>query len=142
VDAMHCQKKTAGQIVKQGGDYLMQVKDNHKTLHEELKLFFGEAIEHRWEHTGHAFHETVEKGHGRIETRKLWCTWEIDWIERHARWPGLRSVVCVEATRQAIDPATGPGKTSVERRYYLSSLDGRDAQAMLGWVRGHWSVEN
>lgn len=142
VDAMHCQKKTARQIITQGGDYLMQVKSNQKTLHEEVRLFFDEAIAGGWQHTAHACHETIEKDHGRIETRKLWCTWQVQWLQRHAKWPGLQSMVCVEATREVIDPAGGPGRTSVERRYYLSSAQGRDAQAMLGWVRGHWSVEN
>lgn len=137
VDAMHCQKKTAEQIVDQGGDYLMQVKENQQTLHEEVKLFFDEAIQGGWAHTGHAFHETVEKDHGRIETRRLWCTWEAGWLQRHAHWPGLRSMVCIEATREVVG-----GQTSVERRYYLSSLDGRDAVLMLDYVRGHWSVEN
>src|SRR5690606_36447709 len=55
---------------------------------------------------------------------------------------GLACIVCIESTGHVIDPAGGPGKTSVERRYYLSSCDGRDAQAVLGRVRGHWSVEN
>ena len=141
-DAMHCQKKTARQIVDQGGDYLMQVKDNQRTLHEDVKLFFDEAIDAGWAHTGHAYHETIEKDHGRLETRRLWCTWEVGWLQRHAKWPQLASMVCVESVRQVIGPPGEPGRTSVERRYYLSSLDGRDVRAMLGWVRGHWSVEN
>lgn len=141
-DAMHCQKKTAQQIIDQGGDYLLQVKDNQKTLHEEVKLFFNEAIQAGWDHTGYAFHETVEKDHGRIETRRCWCTWEVRWLRRQVKWPGLSSMVCVESTRELIDPAGGVGKASVQRRYYLGSRDGRDAQAVLGWGRGHWSVEN
>jgi len=145
-DAMHCQKKTARQIVDQGGDYLLAVKDNHKTLHQEVRLFFEEAIDAGWTHTGHAFAQTVEKNHGRIETRRCWCTWEVGWLRRHAQWPGLKSMVCVEVRREVIDPAGGPCKVSVERRYYLSSFTLRkldqDARALLGYVRGHWSVEN
>lgn len=136
VDAMHCQKKTAQTIRDAGADYLMQVKANQKTLHEDVKLFFDEAIQNGWEHTGYAWHETIDKDHGRIETRRCWSTWDIDWLKRRADWPGLKSIVCVEATRD-----TG-GKTSSERRYYLSSRDGRDGQAMLSAVRGHWSIEN
>ena|GEM_PF-3391333 len=33
-------------------------------------------------------------------------------------------------------------RTSTERRYYISDWDGQDAEAMLGYVRGHWSIEN
>lgn len=136
IDAMGCQKDIAQAILQGGGDYLLAVKDNHKTLHEDLKLFFDEAIAGRWEHTAHAYHDTVEKDHGRIETRRLWCTWEVHWLKRHHAWAGLRSIVCVECVRELA------GKASVERRYYISSLSGTDAAAMLAMVRGHWSVEN
>lgn len=136
VDAMHCQKDTAQAIRDAKADYLMQVKANQKSLHEDVKLFFDEAIEHRWQHTGHAFHETIEKDHGRIETRRCWSTWEIDWLKQRVDWPGLASIVCVEAERQIA------GKVSRERRYYLSSLAGRDAAAVLTAIRGHWSIEN
>lgn len=136
VDAMHCQKKTAQSIREAKADYLMQVKLNQKTLHEDVKLFFDEAIQNGWEHTGYAWHETIDKDHGRIETRRCWSTWDIAWLKKRADWPGLASIVCVEATRDIA------GKVSCERRYYLSSRDGKDAKAMLEAVRGHWSIEN
>ena len=47
-----------------------------------------------------------------------------------------RSFICLEATRQC------NGQTSTERRDYLSSLDGRDAAALLLAVGDHWSIEN
>lgn len=121
VDAKHCQKKTAQTIRDARADYLMQVKANQKTLHEDVKLFFDEAI---------------DKYHGRIETRRCWSTWDIDWLKRRTDWPGLKSIVFVEALREV------KGKTSSERRYYLRSRDDRDGQAMLAAVRGHWSIEN
>lgn len=136
VDALHCQKDTARAIRDAGADYLMQVKANQPTLHDDVKLFLDEAIEHRWQHTGHAYHETVEKGHGRVETRRCWSTWDIGWLKTRADWPGLASIACVEAERWVA------GKTSQQRRYFLSSLDGRDAAAILAAVRGHWSIEN
>ena len=59
-----------------------------------------------------------------------------------ARRPGLAggSIVLVERTRQ--DLSDFSGKISVERCCYISSLAGIDAQAMAGYIRGHWSVEN
>jgi len=123
-------------IVAGGGDYLLQIKANQPTLLEEVQLLFDEAIAHGWQHMGYAQHETVEKDHGRIETRRVYSTREVGWFADRAVWPGLGSFVCVESTRQ-ID-----GQASRERRYYLSSLDGRDARKMLQAVRGHWSVEN
>jgi predicted transposase YbfD/YdcC len=136
VDAMHCQKSTAKAIRKAGGDYLMQVKMNQKSLHEDIELFFDEAIEHGWRHTGYAFDETIEKDHGRIETRRCWSTWEVDWLNQRFNWPELSSIVCVEAKREVA------GQASTERRYYLSSHNGRDAAALLAASRGHWAIEN
>jgi len=136
IDAIGCQKDIAAKIVEGGGDYLLQIKANQPTLQEEVKLLFDEAIAHRWQHMGHAQHQTVEKDHGRIETRRLYSTWEIDWFADRQAWPNLHSFACIESTRQ-ID-----GRTATERRYYLSSLDGRDARKMLEAARGHWAVEN
>jgi hypothetical protein len=79
--------------------------------------------------------ETVEKGHGRHETRRYWQTEQVSWYADRGQWEGLRSVGLVESVREI------NGQRSVERRYYLSSLPAnidRFAKA----VRGHWSIEN
>jgi len=135
-DAMHCQKATAEQIIKAGGDYLLQVKGNQKTVYEEVKLFMDDAIEHRFEHMAHAKAQEVDAGHGRIETRVCYSTNDIAWFRDRKEWTGLRSFVCVESVREIGD------RQSRERRYYLSSRDGRDAQGLLHATRSHWGVEN
>ena len=135
-DAMHCQKKTVRQIIKAGGNYVVQIKDNHSEAFDEVKLFFDEAIAHGFEHMAHAKTQDIDKGHGRVETRLCWSTWDIDWFKDRDKWKDLRSFVCVEATRWV------DGKLSKERHYYLSSHDGRDADHMLDVTRGHWGVEN
>lgn len=98
------------------------------------------------------FDEAIEKGHGRIETRKVWVTREVDWLRERGDWPGLRSVVCVEATRQVLapqpprKPTGGEGRIRTQRRYYISSLDhcqrGQEAAFFAGLIRDHWGVEN
>lgn len=135
-DAMHCQKKIARQITAAGGDYLLQVKANQPTVFDEVKLFFDDAFDHRFEHMVYAKTEHVDKGHGRVETRACYSSGDIGWFKDRKQWPGLKSFVCIEATRW-ID-----GKTSTERRYYLSSHDGRDAELLLQAARSHWGVEN
>jgi len=135
IDAMGCQKDIARQIVERGGDYLLAVKDNHPTMHEEVKFLFDEAIATGFD-MPHAHHQTVEKDHGRLETRRCWSVWDVGWFRDREHWRGLRSFVCIEATRQS------KGHASTERRYYLSSLDGRDAAALLAAARGHWGIEN
>lgn len=136
IDAMGCQKKIAAQIIDQKGDYLLQVKDNHKTLHEEVKLFFDDAIEHDFEDMRYAYAQTVDGDHGRIETRRCWSTWDVDWFQDRDKWKGLSSFVCVESVREV------DGKASTERRYFISSDDGRDAGKLLSATRGHWGIEN
>ena len=138
IDAIGCQKAIAGQIIEQGGDYVLQIKGNHPTLHEEVKFLFDEAIEHDFQHMEYASHERTEADHGRIETRRTWTTAEVDWFREGDEWAGLRSFACVESRRQI----KGTDEVSVERRYYLSSLDGTDAKLLADVCRGHWGVEN
>ena len=74
--------------------------------------------------------------HGRIEVRRVWSTSAITWFADRDQWPGLQSFGLVEAQR------TVGEHTSVERRYYLSSLPGDDAQQLSAAVRSHWGIEN
>lgn len=135
-DALNCQKTIAAKTVAAQADYLLQVKGNQPALHEELKLLFEQALRDDCQGIAYAYAEETTGGHGRLETRRLWSTWEIDWFADRGKWKGLGSFVCLECHRQR------DGQRTVERRYYLSSLDGRDAEALLKWVRGHWSIEN
>ena len=77
----------------------------------------------------------MDKEHGRLETRRYYQSAEMNWFADRAQWEGLRSVGMVEATREA------GGKTTVERRYYLSSLP-LGVETFARAVRGHWGVEN
>ena len=124
------------------------VKDNQPTLHEELKLLFDEAIAQQFEHMGYDDHEEVEKNRGRIETRRVWVTREVQWLRDRGEWAGLRSAVRVERERQLLDPAH-PGKvrkTEREQHHFIASLDhrdrGRDAACFGRHIREHWHVEN
>lgn len=146
IDAIGCQRDIAQKIIAGQGDYILAVKDNQPSLHEEVKLLFDEAIARDFEGMGYDVDEKTEKGHGRLETRKVWVTREVDWLRERGDWPGLRSVVCVEATRQVLDPAGGEPTTRTQRRYYISSLDhrqqGHDASYFAKLIRDHWSIEN
>ncbi len=139
IDAMGCQKAIARQIVEQGGDYLLALKENQPSLYADVEEFFTEARATHFAGIAHGFHREVDGGHGRVETRRCWSVGEIDWLrERHA-WLQLTSIALVERTRQV-----GERKT-VEVGYYLSSLPGGtapDAQRAGGAARGHWGIEN
>ena len=136
IDAIGCQKDVAAQIVDAGGDYILAVKENQKTLHRRVKAELDDMIRMRFQGTWHDRHADTDAGHGRIETRRVWTTDQIDWLKAAGDWPGLRSVVCVEARREVI----GQAKT-VERRYYITSL-APDAAALAHAIRSHWGIEN
>lgn len=137
IDAIGCQKAIVRKIVDGEGDYVIQVKANQGTMHEEIRELFDHSIEQGWAGMDHAFHEETNGGHGRVETRRVWVTGEVDWFQDRDEWAGLRSFACVEAERCENGE---PGET--ERRYYISSRPGDDAPRMLEATRRHWGIEN
>jgi len=135
VDAMGCQKEVAKEIHEADADYVLALKGNQGTLHAEVQEFLDDAQARGFAGGAHQFVETVEKDHGRIETRRYWITEQIGWLADKDQWEALRSVGMVEAVREL------EGRTTTERRYYLSSLPA-EAARFAAAVRGHWEIEN
>ena len=135
LDALHCQKDTAAEILKQEADYVLSLKGNQGSLHQEVESLFGAILDERTFGYEISRHETVDGEHGRIETRRYWHVNAPDYVKEKADWPGLVSVGMCEAKREV------NGQTSQEKRYYLSSL-GVDGKRFAEAVRGHWSIEN
>jgi len=136
VDAMGCQREIAAQIIKQEADYVLSLKGNQGSLHEEVVEYFAWASKTGFKDLEYDSCQTLEKDHGRIEERRCWVTEDTDWFTEKAEWAGLRSFIMVEATREVLGQAA-----TVERRYFISSLPA-DAKQALRAVRGHWQVEN
>lgn len=136
IDAMGCQSEIAQTIVDQGGDYLLQVKANQGTLLQDLELLFAEGLRDDGLGVGYAEAQQVNGGHGRVEQRRCWTRWDVATLGNAGAWPALHSVACVECVRMIGD------QVQSQRRYYISSLPGRDADQMLRLIRGHWSIEN
>lgn len=132
-DALHCQKTIAKEIIEADADYVLALKGNQGTVHDEVRTCLDDAIAR--EDPALATRTQVDKGHGRLETRRYWQSDALAWFADREKWAGLRSVGVVEATRQVGD------RTTVERRCYLSSLP-KDAALFARAVRGHWAVEN
>jgi len=140
IDALGCQTGIARQIVKAQAQYVLQVKDNQPTLHQKLQVTLDDCILDDFAGLSSDCFEQTNGDHGRIETRKLWVCWEVELLGELAKeWPGLKSMIVVESTRQV----NGSERASVERHYYISSLDRRTkAKRLASYIRGHWSVEN
>ena len=136
IDAMGCQKDIAAQIVAQEADYVLALKGNQSGLFEAVQDLFEYAAEINFVDCDH--HQTIEKDHGRIEIRDCWATSHPDYfpfLHNGADWANLRTLVMVRAERRL------PDRTSVEYRYYISSL-ASNAKRHLEVTRAHWRIEN
>ncbi len=135
IDAMGCQKAIAAKIVEQESDYALMVKNNQPGLAEAIEGFFDAAERTGYQGVPHTRAEWIEKDHGRIETRRCIVTDDLSCLEDRRDWPGVKTLVMVEAIREI------NGVASTERRYYISSRLA-DAEHMGTVVRTHWGVEN
>jgi predicted transposase YbfD/YdcC len=136
IDAMGCQTKIARKILDRGGDYLLAVKDNQPSLHDEVAQYFSQIDPATLDQL-----ETTDGEHGRIEVRRHAVSTDVDWLTTdrrfpgEPRFPGLAAIAMVEAEVER------NGKTSVERRYFLCSTL-ITAAFFAKAVRCHWHIEN
>ncbi len=136
IDAMGTQTKIAQAILDRGGDYLLALKDNQASLHDEIRRYFDDPAAKI-----HSRFDTTDGDHGRIEVRRHLVSHDVDWLTTtrrfpgEPRFPGLRAIAVVEAEVER------NGSTSLERRYYISSLT-LDAKLLAYAARCHWHVEN
>ena len=134
IDAMGTQANIAQAIRDRGADYILAVKDNQPTLADAMRDFFT-LFKLAPDKTPHTMAETVEKDHGRLETRRCYAFDQLACLHRPEQWPDLQSFAVIESQRCV------SGKTSTEQRFYLSSL-APDAARLGQAIRAHWSVEN
>ena len=136
MDALLTQRTLAAQIRRQGGHYLMVVKENQPALYSAIHRLFTEPVAPLASDCTAARGHT-EKGHGRLETRTLERTAALnDYLD----WPEVGQVL--RRTYRAVELTTGA--VSEEATYGLTSLPPQAAsvgQVEALW-RGHWSVEN
>jgi predicted transposase YbfD/YdcC len=135
IDAMGCQSAIAEQIVAQGADYVLGLKGNQGTLHDEVEDFFATALAGSFAGVAHDDTEETDKDHGRLEVRRYWVTEELRTLSDAPRWCALRSIGLVERECWSGDEHT------IEQRLFINSI-GADAKRFAHAVRGHWAVEN
>jgi predicted transposase YbfD/YdcC len=135
IDAAGCQTKIAKKITDLEGDYLLALKGNQGTLRNDVETFFQDALATNWDHLNFESCESVEKGHGRIDTRTVYMVREMNDCIDEWQWPKIQSIIMVISKRWI------KGKESVETRYYITSSSMDVTEAALA-VRRHWAIEN
>jgi predicted transposase YbfD/YdcC len=134
IDAIATNADIAEAITAQRADWLLAVKANQPSLRAEVEAAFAEA----------ARLETcvdLDKGHGRIEERRMAVLREIDWLDGTRRFPGelrLPGAACLLRAETRVESA---GSTRTETRYFISSRALPAAEAAAA-VREHWAIEN
>jgi predicted transposase YbfD/YdcC len=140
IDAIGCQREVAKTIVTSEGDYVLALKANQPETWTMTRETFAAVAEGTLTVDRLDWHETLDKGHGRLERRTCRVIEDgatVAWLQTHeaGAWTGLRTLVEVHAQRRT-------GETvQDETHYYLSSL-GPDAARLNAVVRRHWAIEN
>jgi len=136
IDAMGCNANIAQSILDAKADYLLAVKDNQPTLHDDIKSYFDTAPASEVEKV-----ETIGKDHGRFEVRMHTVSHIVGWYAAERSYPGaprfpqLTTIAMVESRIERGD------KIETERRSYISSRT-LSAADFAEAVRGHWAIEN
>ena len=131
IDAMGTQTAIAQKIREKRCHYVLAVKENQKSLYEDISLYF-EDKKHidKIKEKGN-YYKTTEKNHGTSDVREYYQTTSIGWLYGKEKWQGIKSIGMVVRTFKGV----------TERRYYISSLP-CDVEVFANAVRGHWSVES
>jgi predicted transposase YbfD/YdcC len=137
IDAMGTQKSIAQKIIEADSDYILSLKDNHPTLHQQVKKWFENSLSLDFKDVDVNISQRVEKGHHRIENRKVYTVpvSQLPPLHEQDNWVGLKTVVMVVRSIQHWN------KTTNEVQFYITSL-ANDANKIGSAIRQHWGIEN
>ncbi len=137
IDAIGCQKKITKQIIDQGGEYVIGLKKNQGGLYERVEKLFKPSVSNNLKGLIKTEYRLSEDKHDREETRYCQILTNINKeIDPDGEWRGLKSIAFVDYLRTANE------KTTLERRYFVSSLDGEKHKSIAQAIRKHWGIEN
>lgn len=139
IDAMGTQKEIAAAIIKGEGNYVLQVKDNQKTLREDISYYLEQEVmsqpKQTLKETGQ-WAQTKEKSHGRIETRTCYTTGNIDWLTSKGDWKNLAGIGVIVSERLIGEQRT------MDQSFFIYSQKEATAEQLLHYKRSHWGIEN
>ena len=136
IDAMGCQVEIAERIVAHGADYLLALKGNQPTLEADVIEYFRTAPKDEV-----VAKTTVEKGHGRIETRTCIASQTVDWIKSARSYPGQPRFSDIKTIIKIEERAEHSDRTTFDTRFFISSAP-LDIERLAKGARGHWGVES
>jgi predicted transposase YbfD/YdcC len=136
IDAMGCQVEIADRIVAHKADYLLALKGNQPTLEADVADYFRTAPQAEL-----ASKTTVEKGHGRLETRTFTASAKVDWIVSARSYPGAPRFSNIKTLLKVEDRTEHADKCTREVRFFISSAP-LDIERLAQAARGHWGVES
>src|SRR5690606_20552746 len=132
IDAMGTQTEIAKKIIEKEADYILDVKENQKQLFEDIKdeFRFSKSTQ---------TNQTVDLGHGRIETRVCTVLSDFQFIDKeNNKWAELNQIIKIESKREYKNSNKVSEKAT---RYYISSLNDT-AENYQNYIRSHWGIEN
>lgn len=137
---MGCQTEITEAIRARKADYIIALKKNQEISYDLAQEIIG-GYEYRDPILNRVTrHVSENDGHGRIETRT--CT-VVSYGETTEsmfkdKFKDLKSIIGVKSER--IIKKTG--ESTVEYRYYITSLKNIDPEKISSYIRQHWSIEN
>jgi predicted transposase YbfD/YdcC len=148
-DAMHCQTMTAEVLRAEGGDYMLQVKDNQRNLYKEIIAFFHKAYREAPRELEAGYYEEIGKAHGRIEERYYRLLPVSDWMAGIEKWQDIQSVV--EVTSKRTFKKRGKSKSKrkspiTSAHWEMMSKRPSGQSAIIGRSKivniGHWTLRS
>ena len=136
IDAMGCQVDIANKIVDLKADFLLGLKANHPVFMAETEAYFDTAPADEL-----VVKTTIEKGHGRIETRVYTASSNTAWIKPDKYYPGQPRFQHIRTLLKVVNKTEYADKCTFETRYFISSAP-LDIERLAAGARGHWGVES
>jgi predicted transposase YbfD/YdcC len=136
IDAIGCQVEIADKIVEHDADFLLPLKGNQPTLEAEVEAYFETAPQDEL-----VCKTTVEKEHGRIETRFYSASKVVDWIRGDKSYPGRPRFENIQTILRVVNRTEHADRCTFDTRLYISSAP-LDIERLAAAARGHWGVES
>jgi predicted transposase YbfD/YdcC len=135
IDAIACNPKVAKAVIDADADYLIAVKANQPGLMSEIERFFDDPHSPPPDRA-----EDTDKGHGRVEERRVAVSTQVDWMKGERRFPGEYRLPGIAAIIMVETETFEKGKSTTNRRFYVSSRAMAASEAANA-IRSHWAIE-